>query len=119
MLTDCKRNYDKLYLVTKNGERHEDHIPCGVFTFEEFKRRFPCVESESEFKPNVWKEIYALNAYYVRENRSFFGDIDAICATKESFRKYCEDIEERNVYDGQYVCYGVIQIVVNAEMGTT
>jgi hypothetical protein len=63
-----------------------------------------------------------LNCYYIKNGNSYYGDADAInkiVATKESFTKYCEDIEARKAYDGQYVCYNVIQIKLNSFMETT
>lgn len=128
---------DKLYLVTKTGERHEDHIPCGVFTFSELKKRFPGIYEETDFFPNKWEEICVLN---IGDFRFSNDEISSITSSKVSFKKYMNYIqgfkmldngepeldlegrfiqEEKDSYDGQFVTMNVIEIAVNEEMDYT
>lgn len=105
---------ENLYLITLQGERHEDHIPCGVFTFDKFKEKFPSPITEDQFSPNEWKDIYCLNL----EDFNFSPEeISKYTESEESFESFIDSIEE--YYDGQYFEYHVIQIRVNADMKQT
>lgn len=104
----------KLYLVTRAGERHEDHIPCGVFTFDKFKEKFPSPITEDQFIPNEWKDVYCLNL----EDHSFSPEeISKYTESNEAFEEFENSIE--NHWNGQYFEYHVIQICVNADMEQT
>jgi hypothetical protein len=51
-----------MYLVTLSGERHEDHIPFGVFTFDALLARgmTHCDETplkSDDFRSNKWVRV--------------------------------------------------------------
>lgn len=103
-----------LYLVTRQGERHEDHVPCGVYTFDEFKKKFPSPITEDQFFPNKWKDIYCLN---IRDYDFSPVEISKYTESKESFEAFIDSIDDN--FDGEYFEYHVIQICVNVDMDET
>lgn len=54
-----------LYLVTIDGERHEDHIPIGVFDKHQLslflKREIEDYENDIVFQDNKWKSLGEIN----------------------------------------------------------
>lgn len=107
-------NSTKLYLVSRLGERHEDHIPCGVFTFDKFKENYPSAVTENDFEPNKWYDIYCLDIKgYVFSQK----EIEDITSSKESFDSYTNMIGDD--FNGEFYYFHVIQVVVNKEMDFT
>lgn len=85
------------------GERHEDHIICGVFSFNKMKELYPSMINENDLLPNIWSEMYSLNA----RDFDFSGEFDAskITESQDSFNEYCSKFPET------IFTYNVIQIV--------
>ena len=100
----------KLYLVTKQAERHEDHMPCGVYTFSKMKELFPSLITEDDFEPNVWLEVDVLN---LEDFEFSTNEIERICSTEQSFNSYCEEDDEA------IIAVNIILISVNEEMEST
>lgn len=72
-----------LFLVTTNGERHEDHIPEYFCDFETLKTKFYIGKvTEADLVKNGWHEVQALSSNYKwnKEDRDLFfaGDIDIL-----------------------------------------
>jgi len=116
----------KMYLVTEEAERHEDHIPMGVFTWKGFKKHFPNISSEEDFIPNEWNEVYCLAEWIVSNDPSYYdkyGGIANITKDKASWDKFClavsGGVKGIENWDGQYRAYNVIQISLNKRMKYT
>jgi len=52
----------QLYLITSEGDRHEDHIPLGFFDYDELQIKFDLVETEEEIS-QVYRWKKCLNIY--------------------------------------------------------
>lgn len=58
---------DNLYLVTMQGERHEDHIPVGFYDYHQLQEKFPFnyeMEIASQgmsLEDGEWYELTVLN----------------------------------------------------------
>jgi hypothetical protein len=87
---------ENLYLVTDNGGSYHDHIPFGVFTFQELKNNFPGwhTSNEDNFPAGKWVEFDALNLvtypdYFTQEQ------INHICSSEESWKDYLNKLSQR------------------------
>ena len=66
---------NQIFLITSEGDRHEDHIPLGFFDYEGLQREFELVVTEEEISQVYrWKKCFDINdvPYYVipvKENR--------------------------------------------------
>jgi hypothetical protein len=117
-----------LYLVTQEGERHEDHTPVGVYDFETLQEKFgplklvydsngnitpTIITDESQLRGNIWEETYRLA-------------VDQYEFTEEEIERWksgnftAEDNEDGGLSDSEYVeNFYVIKIVENMEFPGT
>lgn len=53
---------NNLYLVTMQGERHEDHIPVGFYDYHHLQEKFPFHHTkEIDIDDGKWHELEVLN----------------------------------------------------------
>ena len=50
----------ELFLLTRNGERHEDHIPIGVYDHETLRNWFSIQEEKNSLSDGEWHEVNAI-----------------------------------------------------------
>lgn len=128
---------NSLYLVTYEGERHEDHIPYGVLTFDKLKEKFPGTYKESDFKPNEWKHVCVLNLDFKFSKE----EIVQITSSEKEFNRFeanilglkFDDVTEElavdennkfirvgdDCYNGEFITVSVVLISPNEKMDIT
>ncbi len=106
-----KNRANNVFLVTRDGERHEDHIPIGFYDYQHLQLKFPFYElahEEISLEDGKWHFLEVLNIsdHYFPEEK------------KEAFRagKWYPYDSDDNYYT---IVIRVILVQKNKEVGRT
>lgn len=115
-----------LYLVTSTGERHEDHIPEGVYDFDGLKAKFSPMKIRTythegkfindelflkeEQLSDGWQELIILDPDYTYED----DEVDRWVTNQMTDKDKDDD-----GIDNYVISRNIIRIVVNQDMEET